>query len=319
MENIFTTSVIKPSQRAEFWERFVCKFITDVDCEINKPEQFYGEIRSYTLGRIVLSVLEAAPHKVGRTLDRIQFASSAPFIIIYQKSGIANYSQCEHFVCLKPGDFILYDPLQPYRMELPEPFEQVLFQFPRSTLKPLIGNLPDIIGLPVISTMPGGEMCASLINSFEKNTKNFNPAAIHGFAETIVNLFVQVLDSELCRHNQSHLNNISGSTIARAKHYIIKNLKWNQLSLEIIAENAGVSSRHLNRLFKSEGMSVAKWVKNVRLERCASAFVHPSYSGKTVAEIAYEFGFNDISHFCRDFKKTYNFTPSEYRNSYFFR
>ena len=54
----------------------------------------------------------------------------------------------------------------------------------------------------------------------------------------------------------------------------------------------------------------------VRMERCASALVNPAYSGKTIAEIAYEFGFNDISHFSRDFKAIYGLTPSDYRSSY---
>ena len=319
MENIFTTTAIKANKRAEFWEQFVCKFITDVDCEITTPDRFHGEIRSYMLGRIVISRLQAAPHKVGRTHDRIKSNINAPFIVIYQKSGIANYSQCEHVACLQPEDFILYDPRQPYYMELPEPFEQILFQFPRNTLKPLTGRLSDIIGCPIAGNAPGKDLCASLINSFDKHIHDFAPITMHGFAETIVNLIVQVFDSELCHHNQKkHVGNIGGSTIARAKQYIIGNIQRNHLSLKTIAEHTGVSARHLSRLFQAEGSSsVAKWIKTARLERCASTLVNPYYSGNTVAEIAYESGFNDISHFCRDFKKVYKSTPSEYRNFHF--
>ena len=315
MENIFTTEVIKPDQRAEFWQRFVCKFITDVDCTIDAPDQFYGEIRNYAIGRLALSILSAAPHKVGRREERIQAEGNASLIVIYQKSGIANYSQGSRTACLEKGDFILYDPLLPYYMELPTDFEQVLFQFPRNALRPLIVDLPDIIGNPVIANTPGGDLCGSLINTFEKRIKEFNQVSMHGFAETIVNLIIQTIGSELC-NNLNFIGKINGSTIARAKQYIIDNLKSPDLSLQLIAKHTGVSGRHLSRLFQSEGLSVSKWMKMVRMERCASALVNPAYSGKTIAEIAYEFGFNDISHFSRDFKAIYGLTPSDYRSSY---
>ncbi|MBL6816767.1 MAG: helix-turn-helix domain-containing protein [Pseudomonadales bacterium] len=316
MKNVFTTSVVKESQRAEFWEKFVCKFISGVDCDIRQPKQFYGGIQSYTIGRFIVSYLQAAPHKVGLSADRLDINRNTPFMVIFQKSGTAKYSQCGYLAHLQPGDFVLYDPQQPYHMELPEPFEQILFQFPKSTLKRLTGSLSDIIGHPITGNSAGKDLCASLIDAFSRHIDDFNSEAMHSFSETIINLFIQVFDSELCRHAKGRINSVSGNTLDRAKQYIISNLKNNDLTLSMIAEHAGVSSRHLNRLFQADGPSVIKWAKLARLERSASALVNPSYAGKTVAEIAYEFGFNDISHFCRDFKKAYHLTPSAYRTSY---
>lgn len=316
MKNFFTTDVIKESQRADFWEKFVCKFITGVDCDIKQPRQFYGQIQSYTIGRFIVSHLQAAPHKVGLAAEHITTDSNAPFMVIYQKSGTASYSQCGRLTHLLPGDFILYDPGQPYHMELPDAFAQVLFQFPKSSLAPLTGSLSDVIGHPIAGDSAGRDLCASLIEALYRHIDDFNSEAMHGFSETVINLFIQVFDNELCHHAKSRSNSVNGNTVDRAKQYIISNLQKNDLSLDMIASHVGVSSRHLNRLFRSEGPSAIKWAKTARLERCASALVNPSYAGHTVAEIAYEFGFNDISHFCRDFKTAYHLTPGEYRSSY---
>jgi signal transduction histidine kinase/ligand-binding sensor domain-containing protein/DNA-binding response OmpR family regulator len=58
--------------------------------------------------------------------------------------------------------------------------------------------------------------------------------------------------------------------------------------------------------------SVANLIKYVRLRKAADILMNTSYS---VSEVTYMVGFNDRKHFSKEFKKMYNLSPTEYKNS----
>jgi AraC-like DNA-binding protein len=50
-----------------------------------------------------------------------------------------------------------------------------------------------------------------------------------------------------------------------------------------------------------------------RLERCRKALTDPAQSKRSVSEIAYSWGFCDLTHFGRAFRAAYGMLPSECR------
>ena len=83
------------------------------------------------------------------------------------------------------------------------------------------------------------------------------------------------------------------------------------LSLSELAAISNVGVSHICHLFKAElGMSPARCIKLIRLK---AASVLLATTPLSVKEIMREVGFNDASHFVRDFKKLFGKTPSQYR------
>jgi AraC family transcriptional activator of tynA and feaB len=56
-----------------------------------------------------------------------------------------------------------------------------------------------------------------------------------------------------------------------------------------------------------------QWVWSERLERCRRDLEEPLLRVRTVSEIAYSWGFSDVSHFSRSFKQKFGITPRECR------
>ena len=54
-----------------------------------------------------------------------------------------------------------------------------------------------------------------------------------------------------------------------------------------------------------------RYLNEYRLERAAELLHHED---KTVTEIAFECGFNDLSYFIKSFRRQYELSPSVYRN-----
>ena len=82
-----------------------------------------------------------------------------------------------------------------------------------------------------------------------------------------------------------------------------------------LATSVRLSRSRFCCLFKSEvGLAPTRYLKNVRMEK-ASRLLERSFL--PVKEIGAMVGYNDSTHFMRDFKKASGLTPSQYRKEYF--
>ena len=87
-----------------------------------------------------------------------------------------------------------------------------------------------------------------------------------------------------------------------------------ELSLAELAQSVNLSVWRLCHIFKSDvGMPPIRYLRLLRMER-AKNLLESSFL--SVKEIAYQVGLNDESHFVRDFKSTYGFSPALYRSHF---
>jgi AraC-like DNA-binding protein len=70
--------------------------------------------------------------------------------------------------------------------------------------------------------------------------------------------------------------------------------------------------RSLHLLFEREGLKVAQWIRDRRLERCRDTLARPEWQGRII-DLALQWGFNDPSHFSRVFRQRYGRAPRQAR------
>src|SRR5580765_8503675 len=98
--------------------------------------------------------------------------------------------------------------------------------------------------------------------------------------------------------------------IARAKDYIGKN-QGEALSLGGVAPGVNTSTFYLCKMFKkAPGLNFTDYVSRVRIEKAKNLLLNPNLR---VSEIAFEVGFQSLTHFNRVFKKIIGQSPTEYR------
>jgi len=95
---------------------------------------------------------------------------------------------------------------------------------------------------------------------------------------------------------------------------IVEFMKTNlrcHLPLREIAKLVGLSHSRIEILFKTElGRSVMQYHKELRLEKARKLLENPSLK---IKQVRLEIGYQDHSHFFRDFKAHFGMTPSQYR------
>ena len=105
----------------------------------------------------------------------------------------------------------------------------------------------------------------------------------------------------------------SSSHVERAKDYIRKHYR-EKIYLDDIAENIGISSTHLSKLFKKEtGQCLQDYVNEVRVYHAANLLMYSEYSLMEIAEYVH---FPSQSYFGKIFKQYKGVTPRIFRDQY---
>ena len=126
------------------------------------------------------------------------------------------------------------------------------------------------------------------------------------FKELLFNILAHPDNS----HILAYINQISGDYLIPIWEIMEANYFYN-LKISEFAEISNRSTSTFRRDFeKHYGITPGKWLAIKRLEKARLLL---SSSEKSISDITFDCGFENVSHFSRIFKDKFNATPSEYR------
>lgn len=110
-----------------------------------------------------------------------------------------------------------------------------------------------------------------------------------------------------------HIDNDTEEIVKKAINYIQSNFN-KPLSVQEIANAVGLSSSYFMNVFKQHTkMTCIKYINSFRLNLAETMLKE---TDESVLQICHECGFNNLSLFNREFKKTYSNTPTQHRKNY---
>jgi AraC-like DNA-binding protein len=104
--------------------------------------------------------------------------------------------------------------------------------------------------------------------------------------------------------------NAEPPVIARAKQFIAEH-QTEELSLDQVAKSVHTSKFYFCKMFKkATGINFTDYLSRVRTERAKNLLLNRNLR---ISEIAYEVGFQSLTHFNRVFKRILGESPTDYR------
>ncbi len=135
------------------------------------------------------------------------------------------------------------------------------------------------------------------------------PAKQHDAVVKLLTIFAQHL-SMLSNQVLVQHDHAEPPVITRAKDYIQEHQTEN-LRLGHVAKAVNTSTFYFCKMFKkATGINFTDYLSRVRIEKSKNLLLNPNLR---VSEIAFEVGFQSLTHFNRVFKKILGQSPSEYR------
>lgn len=141
-----------------------------------------------------------------------------------------------------------------------------------------------------------------------KETRVMSRAQLAGFVTMLENFSEHL--STRTNHIALRQANAEPIAIVRAKAYIQDNLQ-EDITLADVAKASFTSTFYICKLFKRHtGLNFTEYVSRLRVERAKERLGNPNLR---ISEIAFEVGFQSLTHFNRIFRRIIGESPTTYR------
>jgi len=211
------------------------------------------------------------------------------------------------------GDLWVCDAQSPWSLQFRNDFELLLLQVPRARLVGRLGRVQTIPG-SVLGETVAATAARPVMRALANNFAMTEDGDLMACEAAVVELVLSSLLAE-SRPEEDSATQVQAAHFARVCAVIEARLRDPDLSIPAIAAEEGLSPRYIQRLFEGHDRAFSDYVRHRRLEQCRLDLVNPQHADRSIAEIAFRWGFSDQAHFSRVFSAAYGVSPREFRKS----
>lgn len=310
----FTTDGTPGHRRLALWQDIVCDVFVELDCKSDLGSAFHGSVTQAPLGKAVCSEVCSNRQHVFRTPSRIARSDHDFVLVALGNRGVGGVVQDGRETVIHPGEFALYDTTRPYELKFDHAFTQTIFKVPSEMLQRRLGGTQALTATSLGPDTPLQKLAYDFIYDLCHTADRIEP--VHGLllSEQAVELVAMALSERLGKTSLPSSTH-RAALLYRLKAHIRAQLANPELSLSDTAAAIGISPRYINDLLADEHTSFQRYVLTERLAQCKRDLASPWLAHRHVGEIAFTWGFNDLSHFGRVFRGHFGISPRDFRQS----
>ena len=304
--DIWSTASVAAREQVSYWRESVCNAVFGISVE-TMPEQFSARIAARSAGALRFAVSESNDYRIARSKQEIDASPSDHTSIYLQLSGQTVSSMNDETYAFNANDIGIYDGRQPFRAV--HGGRRAIAVLPRAMLErraPWLARSPH---RQLAGNSPFTELARRHLMTLADTDMPLSGTAMSLLAENLCNL-VALASAEERKSERLEPELQTEAILAFCRQH----LHNPDLSPQRVAEGLGISVRTLHWRFKQTGQTFGRWVREHRLDGCAVALRDPNQRAFNISEIAYAWGFNDLSHFNKAFRARFCMTPREWRH-----
>ncbi len=309
----YSTADLPVNERQEWLREVIGREYANVEITPPSDGGLFNEMIIYSWEDMRLSVIRSNEITLERLPREPHLISQDVYFAVVHLSGDYRLQQDGREVFLRPGDMVLYDATLPHRIRCPRQFSKLIISIPRPLLRERIAGIEYCTALRVPGDSGIGKVAAELIRCSASQAENLNNREFSTLSGCCLDLLTQALAA--VRPAKFDLSASRAFALHRVKHFIEQHLAQPELNPAMVAGRTGMSPRYINRLFQDQDTSLMRYILRRRLEQCRQDLRDPLHAGHRISDIAFRWGFNDLAHFSRVFRRRYGCSPKEYRES----
>lgn len=288
------------------WQDFVVANFPSLEFARGCGADFRAEIEMLDSSIGGLATMRTSAHSVTRTRALVERAEDGCIKLLWCRSGDVLVEQDGRSSRLAGDSASVCDTARPYRLHLAEGSEISVLNLPYRCCAgwERISAVVCAAPLPAMTSRAAlAALCAAREGLVDERCDRQS--------DDVLSAVHMMLSSSL--HHVAAAVEPGGRSsyrFGRARRYICEHAGDPGLSPDTLAAALCISRRSLYQLFSAHGLTPARLILETLLERCRTALLDPACGDRSVTEIAFEFGFTDVSSFCRLYKRRYGVSPS---------
>ena len=314
MKRLFSTDDVHLRDRFDYWHSIACQNLIANDSQPECRQTFQAELHAGAMAGLNLILFDNSPMSVSQRRHHCAQLQSDELFVCRLFSGQLALEQAGRDVLLNAGDMTLLDPLLPYEGRFSGDAKLLVLKAPRRALEARVGTTVDMVIRPLTASEAEHRLTSGFLAMLPAAAGQLAPAATETIKDQTLDLIAISL-AKVQERPKPYLSSVRASALMKVRTAIEARLADPSLNPETVAAAAGVSVRYANALLAQAGTSIVRLILSRRLERCHRALKDPLQAHRTVSEVAFAWGFVDMTHFGRRFKEAYGILPSELRRS----
>ena len=213
----------------------------------------------------------------------------------------------------RPGQFMLLPPHSNVHMDIEVPTKALVFELNDSLVKKVSEKISVDISANYDSLQEDRFFCSNINAELGKCLDRLSDAAVKPDKnkEFLLNLYAQELVYYLIQIKgvQQIVNLEQNNPIHKSIQYIQSHI-MEPISISLLAYDLNMSEANFSNSFKKVmGVTPKEYITNLKLTKAKGML-----KNQNVTEVAYDLGYDNISHFIALFKNKYGITPKQFKS-----
>jgi AraC-like DNA-binding protein len=307
-DSSWSSAGLNPHDAISQWRRWANQTLAPIDVDVRETEGFTAQWRSRGLGPLCFVQMGAsAQHVIHANHLARSSQVEATFQLVYSRRGAFKTRTGRKNFVVQPGEFVLLDNSRFYQMDLDDYHEAIDLVMPQNWLEHWLPDPLPLLDRPISVRHGWGTPLGSLLDTMADHLDGttFSRRLMAGQLGSLLSLLTDS-DTPLAGRHRSRLTR-------RILRVIEQNYTDPELTLDIVANEFGISKRYVHALLAEQGTSFVQALNSVRIEHAAELLKDPRLGALQVSEIAWQCGFVDAGYFARLFRRRFDVGPRSWR------
>jgi len=303
----WSTDTIRARERFSYWNEVVCQTVLNVSTE-SPPDRFSARISGRSFGNLRFASFNCTGHELVRSRQQVARAPEDFYVITMHLHGKSHFSQDDETISLEPNEIAIVDGRNPFRVAFTEPVRRATAVIPHAMIDQRAPWLRSRPRRKITANSPFADLARRHLQKLAADASTVSESEAALLTDNLCNLLALATARDMAPSRlQPEL------MLEALLAFCRKNLNNPQLSPARVAAHFGISVRTLHLRFQQFGQSFGRWLLENRLDACGKALRDPQQRNGSISEIAYTWGFNDLSHFNKAFRARFGMPPRQWR------
>lgn len=287
------------------WERHNAAALVELSCRVPSNAPFRAKEVNLQLERVHLARVQGTPHAVVRDKALVERRPHDAIVVYAALRGEALWEHAGSNRVVRPGQLLVCDVDRPFLRGFGHGLDELAVKVQRDAFTELTGLAA--VDAPIFLDAAGAGA-----NPYARALVRLVGRAVGRSAVPADERAILELVSVLATGGRVGLP-VAHRAAARA--FIDDHLTDPSLAAADVAGGAGISERHLSRLFAQTGTSVPQHILARRLDLAHSLLHDLEACELRITDVAARCGFTSTAYFSEAFKRRFGATPGDVRRT----
>lgn len=317
LEKLFDTVDWARSERVEAWQEIVGRSLMSVHMSVDSPDSFQASLASADLGVAQLARLGYSSKIVRRPARLIRSSDPEMYSVALVSRGRQIISQSRREAVGEAGGLVVYASSSPYEVKVDGGHGTarcLVTQVPRPLLPFARDRLDSLLATLLPADEGVGALLAQFLTRLAEDSGSYRAADAPRLGTVLLDLLSALVAHHLDDTAVVPQESRERALILQIKAFVYRHLGDSRLCADSIAAAHHISTRHLHRIFRSNGQTIAAWIREQRLESARRDLLDAALVHQPIHVIAARWGFTHPAAFSRTFRAAYGISPQDFRH-----